>query len=547
MLKRSNGVTSLMGLGLMLPVLAQAALSPSAQPDAGRLSRELQAPPVLPQPGITMTVPTPGREVVQSGGLRITLNKVAFAGNTVFSQQQLTEVLQSSLGKQYDLAGLFQLADQISVYYRERGYSFAKAFVPEDGFRDGVLIMQVVEGNYGERKALADSPRRSAQAQRFLEPLRAGDPIHTPTLEKRLLILDSLPGYSVLPVIKPGAETGSGDLDVRLTRTALATGSVGLSNHGNRYTGYYLARANVSLNSPFMFGDQLSFSLLSSDQSLQSSSVNYSMPLGGNGMRATAAYSLTDYRLGREFTSLRASGRAQTTSVGLSYPVLRSREANLTASMQMQHKRFFDEQKAVSTKQSRASDSGVLMLSFDRTGNQAVTYGQVEWAMGSFDGGTPDPAKTNGRFSRINADVIRLQRVMDRLNLYVRLNAQLASENLDSSESFSLGGPYGVRAYTSGEGTGDDGLLTQLELRYQSSATLAPFMFFDAGRSRLEHKPTSAGKNSRSLSGVGAGLRYQRGPLSLETLIAHRLVGGDPQSDPRDDALTAWIIFNYAF
>jgi hemolysin activation/secretion protein len=311
MLKRSNGVTSLMGLGLMLPVLAQAALSPSAQPDAGRLSRELKPQVDLPQPGITMTLPTPGREVVQSGGLRIILNKVAFAGNTVFSQQQLTEVLQSSLGKQYDLAGLFQLADQISAYYRERGYSFAKAFVPEDGFRDGVLIMQVVEGNYGERKALADSPRRSAQAQRFLEPLRAGDPIHTPTLEKRLLILDSLPGYSVLPVIKPGAEMGSGDLDVRLTRTALATGSVGLSNHGNRYTGYYQARANVSLNSPFMFGDQLAFSLLSSDQSLQSSSVNYSMPLGGNGMRATAGYSLTDYRLGIS----KASGRAQTTTL----------------------------------------------------------------------------------------------------------------------------------------------------------------------------------------------------------------------------------------
>jgi len=546
MLKRSNGVTSLMGLGLMLPVLAQAALSPSAQPDAGRLSRELQPPLDLPQPGITLTLPTPGREVVMPGGLRITLNTVAFAGNTVFSQQQLTAVLQGALGKQYDLAGLFGLADQVAAYYRERGYSFAQAIVPLDGFRDGVLTMQIVEGNYGERKALADSPRRSAQAQRFLEPLLAGAPIHAPTLERRLQLLDDQPGYSVLPVIRPGAAVGSGDLGVKLTRTPLVTGSVGASNHGDRYTGYYQARANVALNSPFMFGDQVVFSLLSSDQSMQSSSLSYSLPLGGNGLRASAGYSYTDYRLGRDFAISKASGRAQITSLGLSYPLLRSREANLTASVQAQHKRLYDEETAGT--QSRASDSGVLKLNFDRTDRQGVTYGQIEWVVGSLDDGQPStPGITNGRFTRINADVMRLQRVMDRLNVYVRLNAQRAGENLHSSESFSLGGPYGVRAYATGEGTGDEGILTQLELRYQSTPRVAPFVFFDAGRSSLEHKPVVLGKNSRSLSGLGVGLRYQYGPLSMETLVARRLVGGDPQSDPRNEALTAWFIFSYAF
>lgn len=531
---------------MLVPIVATAAL-PAIAPDAGRLTRELQAPVEAPRAGVTVTLPNASREAIAPGGLSVTLSAVNFTGNTVFTQAQLQAFVQPVIGHPHDLAALYNLADQVSAYYRDQGYAFAKVFLPQNGFRDGVLTLQVFEGNYGERTAKADSPRRSAQAQRFLDPLKPGAPIYAPDLERQTLILDDQPGYDVLPVIKPGKAVGTGDLDVTLTRTPMVTGALSISNHGNRYTGYYQARANVVINSPLMFGDQLSYSVMGSDERLRSASVNYSLPIGGNGLRATAGYSSTYYRLGREFANLQASGRAQTTTLGLSYPLIRTRQANLSVSLQGQHKRFYDEQLAVNSRQSRQSKSTVLGLNFDRTDRSGVTYGQLEWAMGNFSGPVPDIAMTNGRFTRINADVVRLQRVFDNLSVYARLNAQRAGENLDSSESFSIGGPYAVRAYATGEGTGDDGVLTQLELRYQASSRFSPFVFFDAGRVSLEHKPTNAGKNGRSLTGAGAGLRYNYGPLSLETLLARRLTGGDPQTDPRDNALTAWLILSYSF
>ena len=531
---------------LLLPALAQAAL-PAIAPDAGRLSRELQAPVQAPKAGATVTLPAISRDAVQPGGLSVTIQAVTFTGNTALSQQQLQAFVQPAIGQSRDLAGLYDIADQVSAFYRSQGYAFAKVFVPQNGFRDGVLTLQVVEGNYGSRTAKADTPSRSAQAQRFLKPLKAGAPIYAPDLERQTLILDDQPGYDVLPVIKPGQTVGTGDLDVTLTPTQKITGTLSLSNHGNRYTGYYQARANVVINSPLMFGDQLSYSVMGSDERLRSANINYSLPLGGRGLRATAGYSRTEYRLGREFANLQASGNAQTGTLGLSYPLIRSRTANLTASVQGQHKRFFDEQQSVNARQSRESKSTVLGLNFDRSDRSGVTYGQVEWAMGNFSGPVPDLALTNGRFSRLNADVVRLQRVFDNLSIYARLNAQRSAENLDSSESYTLGGPFGVRAYATGEGTGDEGQLVQFEVRYQANAKLSPFVFFDGGRTRLEHKPTNAGKNSRTLSGAGVGLRYNHGPLSLETLLAHRLVGGDPQTDPRDNALTAWFVLSYAF
>lgn len=104
-----------------------------------------------------------------------------------------------------------------------------------------------------------------------------------------------------------------------------------------------------------------------------------------------------------------------------------------------------------------------------------------------------------------------------------------------------------MRAYPTGEGTGDQGLVAQWELRYQAKASVVPYVFFDAGRSSLERKATAPGKNSRSLSGAGVGLRYGHGPFSVDTLLARRLVGGDPQSGTRDGSVMAWLILNYAF
>jgi len=530
---------------MLMPSVAAAAL-PAIAPDAGRLTRELQPPVELPRPGVSVTLPSMPRDAVAPGGLRITLRAVAFTGNTVFTQQQLAAVLAPAIGKPHDLAGLYALADQVSEYYRARGYAFAKAFVPENGFDDGTLTIQVVEGRFGERKAIADSPRRSAQAERFIKPLKAGAPIHSAELERRLLILGDQPGYDVLPIIKPGKTDGTGDLEVKLTRKPLVTGTVSASNHGNRYTGYHQARANIQVNSPFMFGDQLAISHLVSDRRLSSTSLNYSLPIGGSGLRANAGYSHTDYRLAREFANLEASGTAQTSSLGLSYPLIRSRQANLTVSAQGQHKRFFDEQKSVNASDSRASDSGSVMLNFDRSDRYGVTFGQVEWTMGKFTGGQPI-SNTNGSFSRMNADIVRLQRLQDRLSLYTRINGQKAGRNLDSSESYSIGGPYAVRAFATGEGTGDEGILGQVELRFQHSANLSPYVFVDAGRTRLEHKSTNPGKNNRSLSGTGFGVRYQHNALSIDTVIARRLSGGQQESDPRDNKYTGWFIVSYGF
>ena len=541
-------VTWFVAAGTLLSPLTALAALPAGAPDAGRLLREQQLPVAPPTPAPALPDPGAAGPLVAPGGTQVQLVAVRFTGNTMFSEAQLQREVADAVGKTHDLASLYALAERITAHYRSSGFAFAKAIVPAQGLSQGVLTIQVLEGRFGAREVVVDDAGHAAQASRFLDRLQAGQPIYAPLLERQALLLNDQPGYSALPVMRPGRATGEGDLQVKLNRLSPVAGSVSLGNQGNRYTGYNLARASLAWRSPFRFGDQLRLDLMQSDENLRSVSLNYAMPLGSDGWRMNVGYGHTQYELAREFASLRASGVAQTVSAGVSYPMLRSRFANVTFSATAQHKRFYDEQLSVGARQHKGSDSAVLALSMDRTDGAGVTYGSVSMTQGRFNApaDTPDTGRVNGRFQYLSMDVARVQRLTQQLSLYARVNAQKAFDNLDGSESFLISGAYGVRGYPSGEGTGDEGMLGQLELRYTQDR-LQPYVFLDVGRVRLEHTMTAPGKSHRSLSGTGVGVRFQHQAWSMDAQLARRLVGGVPQTDPRDEAWRLWLMVSYAF
>lgn len=104
----------------------------------------------------------------------------------------------------------------------------------------------------------------------------------------------------------------------------------------------------------------------------------------------------------------------------------------------------------------------------------------------------------------------RLQKIGGPLSGFVSLSGQQAGKNLDSSEKFLLGGPYGVRAYPQGEAAGDDGFVFTAELRYRvpqaAVDSLELVALLDHGESRINHNAFAPGDNTRKLSGAGIGI-----------------------------------------
>jgi hemolysin activation/secretion protein len=139
---------------------------------------------------------------------------------------------------------------------------------------------------------------------------------------------------------------------------------------------------------------------------------------------------------------------------------------------------------------------------------------------------------TNGPFTRFYYNFNRLQRLNDRSSLSLALTGQLANKNLNSSEQFSLGGAYGVRAYPQGEAYGDEGHLATVELRHSFSLTLQGVMFLDAGSVVINRDPYVSGSNTRFLSGGGVGVNAKIFGIDIKADLAVRGSGGQPVSEP---------------
>jgi hemolysin activation/secretion protein len=142
--------------------------------------------------------------------------------------------------------------------------------------------------------------------------------------------------------------------------------------------------------------------------------------------------------------------------------------------------------------------------------------------------------------------------------LYAQVAAQLASKNLDSSESFVFGGPSGVRAYPVGEAPADQGALETVEIRYNMTAprnfgSLQWQLFYDHGDVRLHRDPwlayvSSGAPNSYKLSSVGLGGNLYREDSLLVNVAVARKIGSNPNpglddvdADSRRESTRFWV------
>lgn len=524
-------------------------------PDAGQLLQQNRPAPSLPKLDPTLEFTPPATAQSLPGGAKVTLKQVQFAGNTAFNSQQLNAVLNEVTGRSYDFAGLQALAQKVSEHYRANGYPFARAFIPEQRFVDGVLQLVVVEGRYGEISTIGDA-RFAPAALGFLAKLSSGDVIEFSRLERALLILNDQPGVQTSSVTRPGQAFGTGDLMVDVAAAPTFTGELGLDNHNNRYTGEYRARTRLQWDRPFMLGDQIVLRANLSNQAQYLGDLSYSLPLGTSGLRGQVGYSSSYYELAKQFASLDATGKATTASAGFSYPIMRSQQRNLTLLVNYQHKKLDDKQGAANAKNAKTSQLIPVTLQFnhrDSLGGGGVTYGNLVYTLGklnldtSLKAADAASAKTQGTFNKLNLDMARVQAVpMNNLTLFGRVATQFTAKNLDSSEDFGLGGANGIRAYPSGEGYGDEGWFMQLEARYQLG-NITSYTFYDVGKIKVNHTTWAADNNKRALAGYGLGIRYKDQRWSADTNIALRSQGGKAQSDTKDRNPRIWATAAWNF
>jgi hemolysin activation/secretion protein len=97
-----------------------------------------------------------------------TVQAVQVLGATRFTPAELLAVAGFEAGQSSNLPALQSMADRITRHYQKNGYLLARAHLPTQDIRDGVVRLAVLEGQYGQIRLNNTSTLDSAVAQNVL-------------------------------------------------------------------------------------------------------------------------------------------------------------------------------------------------------------------------------------------------------------------------------------------------------------------------------------------------------------------------------------------
>jgi len=536
---------------LSCPAIAQ------LPPDAGRVIEQLRPPPpapVLETPDIRIEPPAADKPKPDTPPFAVSAFRVT--GATVFPERQLLGVL-GPAGMSLTLSQVQERADRLTKFYNDNGYSVARALVPAQDVREGIVEIRILEGHYGRIDIRNATDVSEARIRALLGGVKEGALIHGPSLEKGILLVSDLAGIQPKATLEPGESTGLTDLVLEIGAGKARDYSLTYDNAGNRFTGKDRLSFGFSWNSPADIGDRLSASLVTSGKLLQSGRVGYDLPIGSSGLRGGPYVSHTYYLLGETFGALDAHGTADSYGASFSYPFIRSSALNLRGIGAAEARRLEDQVGSTGSINNKSADLLQLGLGGDaRDGFLAgaltafqgqLTAGKLKLETPAFAAADALTTQTQGNYTKFVANVTRIQGLSENWRLGLTYTGQWAGKNLDSSEKFSIGGLTGVRAYPPGEAAGDDAQLLQMELRHSGGALgpgqFFPFGFFDAARSRIIHNtfPALASKNVRELAGYGLGGEWSvPGSLFVRAWLAFKATS-EPSTSDTDRSPRFWM------
>lgn len=400
-------------------------------------------------------------------------------GPRLVGEGEIQAIITPYENRTLNLAQIYEAADKITALYRERGYLVAKAYVPAQNARGGVLRIKVVAGKYGAITITNHSRVRSPYLQAYIDHALAGSEfIHKDGLDRAMLLISDLPGAGVPRVaIGSGRQPETSDFVFDVPEGRLFDGYLLADNFGSPYTGRDRLSGGINLNSPLEIGDRLSlFGIVSKNSELLNGRIAYSLPIGFDSLRAEIAAFRTTYVLGGVYTALGATGTADGESAMLTYALKRTREDSIYITGGYTHKTLNDNILGISTA-NRTIDLGTIGIARDTAGTffglPVATSTAVSYTGGNVD--FPDPAQrainiagvdTVGEYGRFNLTFLATLALSEKLSFSTNIRAQKSlMGNLNSSEQLSLTGFYGVRSFDEGLAA-DSGVVVTPELKF---------------------------------------------------------------------------------
>jgi hemolysin activation/secretion protein len=494
---------------------------------------------------------------------------------TSLEVQQLVWLIRAQQGKRGVTLGQIEgVADKITQFYRQRGFILAKAYIPKQQVRDGIVKLTVLLGNLGEVK-VHGSDLYSIDTITSIFDSQLDRPVTSSSIEESLFVINGFPGVNVDGYFEPGRQVGDTRLSVNVRNESRYNINTRMDNHGSDESGLYRFFVGMQGNNLLGNADFLNLSLLQTVVPTDTTfwQVNYESNFFSPWFRAGIDVSQNQFLVDQS-TSVSnddISGVVSVYALQASYIAQRSRKKN--SSYQLRYEKIHSDlqlggQEEVGNYLDEKLSHISLSYRFDILDDVNKRLHEMSF---TYDNGRYDFIFDEGReknYHILSVDYTMLSFVKvpffdSNSRVIFRAYTQYSGVNLSSIARFSLTGPTKVRGFSPSYFTADDAAYLGADWIFNSPDFLnfsvfniefneifKPFVFTDYAfgyQHLLDLKEEYA---TAQLADIGVGLQISHrsgfnGNIQLGFPVLSELkIAGE---DPEHDSMRITFDFQYVF
>lgn len=524
-----------------LPELQPPSPSPAPQPVLP------SSPPPRPTkpPSPTTAEPAPGDVPAE-----ITIEQFEFEGNTVISDQELTEATKNYINRPLSFAQVYEVRSIITKLYQERGYVTSGAIIPPQRFSqvNKVVKIQILEGGL-EAIEVRGTQRLNPEYIRSRLIDAAGTPVNQKALIEALQLLQFDPLIKNLSAeLTAGTQQGSSLLIVTVAEAKTLHLDLSLNNNRSPTIGTFERRLDFTQANLRGLGDRLNIGFSNTDGS-NTLDATYTYPL--NPRNGTLSFS-TSITLSHVVESPfnRVDIDADSRYFGLTWrqPLQRTLSQEFAIGLSLTNQKskvtIFDVPVRLSPGAEEDGSTTVTALRFfqewTNTSGRHVFGVRSQFNLGlGLLGGTNNEDAPDSNFLAWRGQVQWVELLAPDTLFVLGGDLQVSLSPLLNLEKFGLGGRDTVRGYRQNILLSDSGASASAELRVpilrlpRQSALLQVVPFIDVGFAWNNSDNLSDPEpDPNFLASIGLGFRFQMGDrLSARLDWGIPLIGTDIQSE----------------
>ena len=435
----------------------------------------------------------PSGAVAAAAEARFDVLEFEVEGNTVLAAPVVESALLPHMGPQRTLADVEAARTALEKAFQDAGWLSVLVDLPEQRVADGLVRLRVVEGRIERLRVTGARHFSQGHIRETVAAFAEGTVPDFNAAQAQLATLNRTDKRQVQPVLRPGLQPGTVEVELKVADALPMAGSVALSNHHSANTDALRLEASLRHDNLLQRGHSLALSLSTAPRATRQTRVatlGYTVPLDAS---SSVSLSLTHSNssveplgntvLGQGNTArLRFSqawasaGAAHTLSLGAEYRDLQQRvragtqAATGAASELSTPLRYLPLQAAWDSQWWHGSGAQAAQTSLGAT----LTVGLRGLLRRSVPCPPDDTPQDQFACNRDGADggfaTLRLEGqhvhpmpagLPGRLTW--RTSGQIALQPLVSGEQLTIGGTASVRGYLESEASGDTGLLASLE------------------------------------------------------------------------------------